>query len=183
MRLPASDGQDDRKPFCLRLQKAYPSGMEKPFAIVLGAGVWPGGVPSPALRRRAEKAADLYLVGAVSGIVATGAVGRNPPSEARAIRDLVVDRGVPGSAVILEEDSTTTLENLINARALLPDGARAVIVSDLWHLPRARLTARRLGMRAETAAASFEGSHPVRVLRAVLREMAAFLWYLVRPLR
>lgn len=157
--------------------------MEKPFAIVLGAAVWPGGLPSPALRRRAEKAAALYLDGTVGGIVATGAVGRHPPSEARAIRDLVVERGVPDSAVILEERSTTTLENLVNARALLPEGAGALIVSDLWHLPRAKLAARRLGFRAETAAASFEGSNPLRVLRAVLREMAAYLWYLVRPMR
>ncbi len=157
--------------------------MEKPVAIVLGAAVWPGGAPSPALRRRAEKAAALYLSGAVGGIVATGAIGRYPPSEARAIRDVLTAMGVPDSAVILEETSTTTLENLANARALLPEGARAIIVSDMWHLPRAWLTARRLGVRAGTAAASFEGSHPLRVLWAVLREVAAFLWYLVRPMR
>lgn len=157
--------------------------MDKPVAIVLGAAVWPGGEPSPALRRRAETAAALYLEGAVSRIVATGAIGRDPPSEARAIRDLVVAQGVPDDAVILDETSTTTLENLVTARALLPAGARVVVVSDPWHLPRARLAAHRLGLRADTAAATREGSHPLRVLRAVLREIAAFLWYLIRPMR
>ena len=157
--------------------------MEKPVAIVLGAAVWPGGAPSPTLRRRAEKAATLYLSGAVSGIVATGAIGRHPPSEARAIRAAVGELGVPESAVTLEETSTTTLENLAHARALLPAGTRVIIVSDMWHLPRAWLTARRLGLRAGTAAASLEGAHPLRVLRAALREVAGFLWYLVRPMR
>jgi uncharacterized SAM-binding protein YcdF (DUF218 family) len=157
--------------------------MDKPIAIVLGAAVWPGGEPSPALRRRAEKAAALYLSGAVGGIVATGGIGDHPPSEARAIRAVAGDLGVPDSAVILEETSTTTLENLANARALLPKENPVIIVSDIWHLPRAWLTARRLGVRAGWAAASLEGSHPLRVLRAALREVAAFLWHLVRPMR
>ncbi|MEZ5720235.1 MAG: YdcF family protein [Paracoccaceae bacterium] len=157
--------------------------VDKPVAIVLGAAVWPGGLPSPALRRRAEAAAALYLAGEVEAIVATGAVGRHPPSEARAIRDVVVALGVPEPAVILEEHSTSTLENLAHARVLLPEGARAILVSDAWHLPRARLTARRLGLDAGTAAASFEGSNPLRVARAALREAGALLWYLLRPMR
>ena len=157
--------------------------MEKPVAIVLGAAVWPGGTPSPTLRRRAEKAAALFHMGKVVRIVATGGVGTHPPSEARVIREVLAARGVPESAVILEEQATTTLENLVNARALLPGGTPVVIVSDAWHLPRARLAARRLGMQAGGAAASLRGSHPLGILRAALRELGAFLWYLVRPMR
>lgn len=157
--------------------------MDKPVAIVLGAAVWPGGTPSPTLARRAEKAAALYHTGQVVRIVASGGVGDHPPSEARVIREVLADRGVPNSAVILEEASTTTLENLANTRALLPEGTPVVIVSDAWHLPRARLTARRLGMQAGGAAASVRGGHPLGILRAALRELAACLWYLVRPMR
>ncbi len=157
--------------------------MEKPVAIVLGAAVWPGGLASPALRRRAEKAAALYLAGAVSGIIATGGPGRHPPSEAQAIREVVVAQGVPDTAVTLEDRSRTTLENLANAKDLVPPGVSAIIVSDLWHLPRARLAARRLGLPATGAAPSLRGAHRGRVLRAVLREAAALLWYLVRPMR
>lgn len=157
--------------------------MNEPVAIVLGAAVWPGGVPSPTLRRRAEKAAALYRAGRVGGIIATGALGRNPPSEARVIRDVVVAAGVAEADVLLDAHSTSTLENLANARALLPDGACPVIVSDLWHLPRARLTARRLGFRAQSAPASLRGARPLGILSAILREIPAFAWYLVRPLR
>lgn len=157
--------------------------MDKPVAIVLGAAVWPGGVPSPTLRRRAEAGAALYLAGRVGRIVATGAEGRHPPSEARVIRDVVTAAGVPDVAVLLDEHSTTTLQNLVNAYALLPPDARTIIVSDMWHLPRARMTARRLGHRAETQAASLSGTHPWRILRAALREFGAYMWYLVRPLR
>lgn len=157
--------------------------MEPPVAIVLGAAVWPGGVPSRALRRRAERAAALYLDGTVRGLVATGGVGRHPPSEAAAIREIVLTLGVPADAVVMEEGSTSTLENLAHAYALLPARTPVIIVTDLWHLPRARLTAHRLGMTARGAAPSLRGAHPGRVLRAALREVGALTWYLVRPIR
>lgn len=157
--------------------------MERPVAILLGAAVWPGGVPSPALKRRAETAAALYRDGRVRAIVATGGIGKYPPSEAEAARDLLIARGVPPCAVILEECSTTTLENLSNARDRLAPGTPAIIVSDLWHLPRARLAAHRLGLSATGAAPSLRGAHWGRAARAALREVAALLWYLVRPMR
>ena len=157
--------------------------MEKPVAIVLGAAVWPGGVPSPALRRRAEKAAALYRAGDVDGIVATGGIGQQPPSEAAAICDVVTGLGVPRQAVILEDRSTTTIENLENARRLIPPGTPVIIVSDRWHLPRARLVARRRGLSAAGAAPSLKSAHWGRVFLAVLREAAALAWYFVRPMR
>ena len=157
--------------------------MQRPVAIVLGAAVRPGGIPSPALRRRAEKAAALYRTGQVRGLIATGGLCDNPPSEASVICELVTALGVPRDAVILEENATTTLENLANAQSLLAPGTPTVIVSDIWHLPRARLAAHRLGLSATGAAPSLRGAHPGYVLRAALREVAALLWYLVRPMR
>lgn len=157
--------------------------MTRPYAIVLGAAVRAGGTPSPTLRRRAERAAQLWQAGGVAGIVATGAVGRHPPSEAEVIRAVLVGCGVPAEAVLLEDRSRSTLDNLAFARALMPAGATAVIVSDVWHLPRARLAARRLGLPATAVRASLRGSHPGRVLRASMREAVAFAWYLIRPMR
>ena len=156
---------------------------QMPYAIVLGAAVWPGGVASPALRRRATRAAELDFAGEVAGIVASGGVGERPPSEAEAARAVMVELGVPASAVILEDRSTSTSENLSFAKALLPAGAAVVIVTDAWHLPRARIAARRLGMQATGARVSLRGAHRGRVARAILHEIAALAWYLVRPMR
>ena len=60
----------------------------RPVALVLGAAVWPGGRPSPTLRRRALKAAALWHEGQVRAIIGCGGVGRHPPSEAEVIRAL-----------------------------------------------------------------------------------------------
>lgn len=154
--------------------------MTQVFAIVLGAAVWPGGQPSPTLRRRAERAAALWQAGQVGGIVATGGVGRNPPSEAEAVRGVVTGLGVPAGAVLVEDRSTTTLENLRFAKALLPAGAAVVVVSDGWHLPRALRMARRLGLNATGAATPLTGARLAPTLRNTLREAAALGWDLLR---
>ena len=155
-----------------------------PTAIILGAAVWAGGVPSPTLRLRAECGAKLFLDGKVGGVVASGGVGRHGPSEAQVIRRICVDMGVPEAAIRVEDQSRTTLENLRFSQPLLRDPTGpVVIVSDLYHLPRARMVARRLGMRAWGAHPGLRGRNPLRYIKLSLREVAAFAWYMIRPQR
>ena len=157
--------------------------MTQPVAILLGATVGPGGTATPTLRRRAEKAAQLYHAGAVGRIVASGGTGRNPPAEAEVARDILLDLGVPPGAILTESRSRNTLENIAFSRDLLPPGTSLVLVSDAWHLPRARLVARRLGLTATGARAAMRGTHPLRTGRLILRELAALALYLLRPMR
>jgi len=157
--------------------------MSRPIAIVLGAFVEPGGTASRALRRRAEKAADLYAAGVVCKIVGSGGIGRHPPSEARVIRAILLDHGVPEADILLEEESRNTLDNIRFSAKLLPAETNLMLISDAWHLPRARLVARRLGLNASTAHPSLRGAQPLRVAKSIAREIAAFLVYLIRPMR
>ena len=69
-------------------------------ALILGCAVWPGG-PSPTLRRRALHAAGLWHRGEVDWLVACGGLGRHPPTEAEAIRDLLLAEGIPAEAIRL----------------------------------------------------------------------------------
>lgn len=155
---------------------------ERPVAVVLGAAVWAGGQPSPTLRRRAEAGARLWLEGRVRLVLACGGVGRHGPSEAEVIRDLCVAMGVPAEAVLLEAASTTTEENLRYALPLLEtSGARrVVIVTDRFHLPRARMVARRMGLTAEGAYPPVPGPVTARRVWLWLREVGAYAGYAVR---
>lgn len=154
-------------------------------ALLLGAAVRPDGTPSPTLRRRALHAARLWQQGRVAWIVCCGGLGRFPPTEARAMRALLLAEGVPDAAIRLEERSTTTHENLLLARPILAalGAEEAVIVTDLTHAPRARMIARALGLRATTASPPLRGADPRTVLRQALREVPATalaLWRLAR---
>ncbi len=114
--------------------------------LILGAAVWPGG-PSPTLRRRTLHAAQLWHTGVAPLIVPCGGLGHHPPTEAAAMAQILTAQGVPDDAIRLEDRSTTTLENIRNARALL-SGTAVVIVTDRYHARRAAMVARHFDLSA-----------------------------------
>ncbi|WP_299929554.1 YdcF family protein [uncultured Pelagimonas sp.] len=154
---------------------------DRQIAIVLGAAVWPGGEPSPSLRRRAEHAAKLWQDGMVSAIIGSGGVGKHPPSEAQVIADICRAKGVPEACILQEDKATTTEENLrFSARLLAEHGAvSAVLVTDAYHAPRALLVARRLGMKATASCPKMTGTTWRRVIKAWMREIPALIWYVL----
>lgn len=153
-----------------------------PVAVMLGAAVLDGGRPSPALDRRARHAAGLYLAGHAGALILCGGTLRHPPSEAEIARRLCRDLGVPGAALHLDDTSTTTLENLLNAAPILNrlGARRAILVTDRFHAPRALLVARRLGLDATADCPPPTGASRLRLARSHLREIPARLWYALR---
>lgn len=149
-------------------------------ALVLGAAVWPGGEPSPTLRRRALHAAALFADGRVGHIVGCGGIGRHPPSEAEVIRRICLEAGVPADCLAMEATSSNTLENIaFSLPHLRRIGATGVaLVTDGYHRPRARLILRHFGVRAVDIPDPPRPSITVSTLRAQLREIPAYLWYL-----
>jgi len=157
------------------------------IVIVLGAAVWPGGVASPALARRARHAARLALARAGSLLITTGGVGRNPPAEAEVAAEICLGLGVAPDRIRAETASTTTYQNLAFAQRLIPAGSVApvIVVTDFYHVPRALLTARHLGMRA-TGSFPREGlgATPLRRhLWQIARECLALPVYALRLIR
>lgn len=144
-------------------------------ALILGAAVWPGGRPSPTLERRTRHALDLWRAGRVDRIICCGGVGRHPPSEAEVMARILREGGVPEDAILCEDRSVNTWENIAHARAICPDLGPVILVTDRYHQLRARLIARHLGLRAQSegppATAVAKGAR----LRAHLRESAALI--------
>ena len=122
-------------------------------AIVLGAAVI-GETPSPVFAARLDHAVMLYREGRVARVLVTG--GRSPEdsvSEAAAGAAYLQAQGVPSEAILLEDRSHTTRQNLANARAVLGQSARApvLIVSDPLHMRRAMSMAAAEGFAASAA--------------------------------
>ena len=73
-----------------------------------------------------RRAAELYLQGYAPKILFTGGLGRNtvgllPESEADRFARVAIGCGVPDEAIIREDKSTNTAENIIFTRKLLED--------------------------------------------------------------
>lgn len=142
--------------------------------IVPGCAVLSSGMPSRALARRTRLAVHLLHEGLADTLVLTGGVGRFPPAESEAARDLAIQLGVEPDAIRIETRSTTTAENARFAADLFdaPETLHVLVVSDAYHGFRCRrLFARHFG-EVETA-----GSTPgprLRV-RGAMREVLSIL--------
>ncbi len=152
--------------------------------VVLGAAVWENETASPSLRRRALHAAHLYNQGLSDTIIGSGGLGRHPPSEAEVIRRLCVEQHVPHQAILLEDRSHTTMENVENCAVILRqrDARKILVVTDRYHLPRALLCFRFLGFDAFGSGPE-PGLHQTSLAKRIyyqLREFVALPYYLLR---
>ncbi len=124
--------------------------------IVLGARIMPDGELSTTVLHRVQTALKAYQDGYGKLIIVCGAQGRDEPqTEAGAMAAWLIAQGVPESAIVVDDQSTDTIENLKNAQAAM--GARglktAIIVTSDYHLTRALWLARDQRLDAIGAAA------------------------------
>lgn len=144
------------------------------YAIVLGAKVKPGGVPSLSLKNRLDVAASYLTEHPNVTVIVSGGQGKDEDrTEASVMRDYLLERGIAQARIITEEQSTSTYENLLFSKKLLPpDTAAITIISNDFHLRRASFLAAELGLQSDVLAAKT----PVSVeLQSNLRERAALL--------
>lgn len=117
--------------------------------IVLGAGTWPDGSPTWAQIRRVRHGVALYQKGLAPWMICTGGYTQNHPvSEAQTCVDLALSLGVPASAILREDVSLTTVENVIESQRLMQAHGlhNALLVSDNYHLFRAEWLFRSYGI-------------------------------------
>ena len=122
-------------------------------AIVLGAAAW-GSKPSPVYRERLQQAVLLYKANRVHWIIFTGGTRESGfPSEAEVGRRFAASNGVALDVMLVDTESHTTWQNLVNARTLMASAQlhTALLVSDPLHMQRAMTMAEDLGMQVEPA--------------------------------
>ena len=155
---------------------------ERNYIITLGAGVR-GTKPTLALTHRMQATYDYLVEYPESKAVVSGGQGDGEDiSEAQCMRDWLVDRGIDPSRIIMEDKSTSTMENLRNSLALiLEDGGQAddiAIVSSPYHLYRAKTMAKGIGIDAAGVSCVF--GYPIFTLGMFIREAfgVTHLWLL-----
>lgn len=124
------------------------------YIIVHGGGLLGGERVSPLLAGRLEKAREVWLRGGCRAtlVLSGGQGGDEKISEALAMQSYLVQRRFPLGNVILEDRSTTTLENLRNSKAMMDARGMpysCIFVTSNYHVFRTALYARKLGLKAE----------------------------------
>jgi SanA protein len=117
----------------------------RPYAIVLGNRVFPGGIPSRELAARLEVALALYQAGRVERVIVSGRAyeGYDEPG---GMAHWLEERGVPRAQIIVDRGGHRTAATMAGAAAR---GVRAAyVVTQGYHLPRALYLARHAGIDA-----------------------------------
>ena len=147
--------------------------------VVLGCQVKPWG-PSVLLQDRLNKTLAYWEEHPETVIVVSGAQGPDEPStEARAMADYLMEKGVPEKNILLEEKSHNTMQNLRYSKQLLEEQGYDIsqgvaVVSNGFHLTRARMLAGRAGFdNVSTLAAP--SSHVPSRLKMYVREPIALV--------
>lgn len=121
--------------------------------VVLGAAQY-AGHPSPVLKARLDHALDLWRRNPAGILVFTGGSGpRDTTSEAEVGRSYARKRGVPDSAIVVENTGRTTSESMGSVAEILRErhASTTVLVSDPFHMLRLWVIAKKLGMEAYTS--------------------------------
>ncbi len=119
-------------------------------AVILGAAAYNGEV-SPVYRERINHGITLYEEGYVDRLIVTGGTAdQGEESDASAAKKYLLSRGIPEEAVLIEDQSSITQENLENSKAIMEENGyeTAIIVSDPLHMKRAMLLAEDAGITA-----------------------------------
>ncbi len=143
-------------------------------ALVLGAGLWRDGTPTPVLRDRVTTAAELYFSGKVEKLLMSGDNRFANYNEPGAMREYALSLGVPDEDIVLDYAGRRTYDSCYRARAIF-QVRQAIIVTQNFHLPRAILTCNALGIQAVGVSADRRVYRRSSYLFWSLREVPASL--------
>ncbi|HET6430646.1 YdcF family protein [Dyella sp.] len=140
--------------------------------------------PGPDYRHRLSRALTLARAQLAERLLLLGGrSGTSSISEAAAGHRWLQQQALPAQVPVqLEHESTDSLENLRQARALLQPGVGAArfppvaLVTSRYHLARCQLLARRLGFHGVPVAAEPSLSWSPRQVRLLLLESAYVMW-------
>ena len=153
--------------------------------IVLGARIRPDGQMSHALQYRCETALRLWREGLAKTIfLCGGQCTMDPCPEAGVMKAFFMGNGVPENCLIVEDQSTNTIQNLRNAKTIMDArgySCAAMITSD-YHLTRALWIARDVGIDVWGIAAPSPHT-PKGFIKTRCKETVSWLLYLQRKLK
>ncbi len=132
---------------------------DKDYIVINGCQIRKDGTLTKLLQSRTDRAIEFASMqkkatGKDIIFVPSGGKGSDEViSEAEAIGNYLREQGIPESAILLEDKSTTTLENFKNSAALIrergPEDAKIAFSTTNYHVFRSGMLARSAGIKAE----------------------------------
>lgn len=163
------------------------SGMRMPgepadVAVIFGNALDDTGAPKPVLAARLDVGVRCYRSGQCPALLVSGAIDGPGLNEATAMRDYLVARGVPADRIAVDDQGDNTLATAQHTLTYLQAHklSRVLIVSQYYHLARARLAFERVGIARADISAAYTHHFQLRDVYSSWREVPAYAMYAVR---
>ena len=145
-----------------------------PVALVLGAQVNPDGTPSAFLAARLDLAKRLYDAGLIEMIIVSGDHLAPEFDEPAAMRNYLINAGLPTEKVIADPGGFDTYESCLRAKRVF-NLSQLIIVTQSYHVVRAVATCRALGVDATGVGDNSARQHTIAWWRGAIRDQLACL--------
>lgn len=137
-----------------QLYRLLPKNKNCDFIIVHGAGLLNGETVSPLLSGRLNKGIEVFeSSGRKAKIIVSGGQGGDENiSEAKAMKNYLLGKGISEHDIIMEDQSTTTLENMMFSKKIMDQMMsqyRVIFVTNDYHVFRTGTYAKRVGLKAD----------------------------------
>ncbi len=165
-----------------------PHRMNFNYVIIHGAGLADGERLTKLLANRVDKAIEIYNKCRVKPIIIpSGGKGSDEMiSEAEAMQNYLLEHGVSGEDILLEDQSATTEENIINSKAIIDSREgkkRTALISSNYHIYRCLKLARNAGLKCTGIGAKvalyYWPSALIREFIAVFLTKGFFIWAMI----
>ncbi len=116
--------------------------------LVLGAKVHPDGTPSQYLRDRLDYGYSVYEKGLAPKIIVSGDHGAKEYNEVRAMKNYLLEKGVPEEDIFMDHAGFDTYDSMYRAREIFQVES-LIISTQEYHIYRSLYIAGRLGIEAQ----------------------------------
>jgi len=147
--------------------------------VILGNKVEETGLPSDRLAARLDRGAELFNNQKSTRILVSGGIGETGFSESEAMKDYLINAGIPQDAIFEDSSGINTAATAENTKHFLEENelTDVIIVSQFYHITRTRCAFKKkeVAIVGSAHARFFED----RDLYSVIREFPAFYKYLL----
>ncbi len=150
--------------------------------IVLGCLVRPSGEPSNMLSDRLRCGVELYQMGAAPKILMSGDHGQKEYNEVQTMKNYALDAEIDSADIFMDHAGFCTYDSIYRAKEVFK-AKKVIIVTQEYHLSRALLIARKLGLEAYGVASDYHTyrGQTYRDIREIIARNKDFLYTIFKP--
>lgn len=148
--------------------------------LVLGYKVNDDGNLSPTLKSRVDKGIELYKQGLAKYLIFTGGAVANKFTEAEAMKQYAIEKGINNNVLFAETESQNTIENIYFSNTIFKSLAakKVIVVSSAYHTKRAKKIIENYPYKTQFVAVQY----PTEVgfigqIKAIVHEYLSWTYY------